>query len=198
MSVIHLIDTVAEWARVNICDHVTLKQPPADLDAPVDGEYEYKRVNPAVFPMYLPSQEKLPPNIHSPFPSLCVQFVAGQDEMDKRERRSVDIQLSFATWNPGTHGKDIVNPDNEQDVAAFFERNADGWRDVWNFVDVALRAIESVSYIDGYTIDTATPVKFGPLPEQEAIPDLYPFWFAWVSFRVTCPLQRNNKDLEDL
>lgn len=186
MSVIHLIDTVAEWARVNICDHVTLKQPPADLDAPVDGEYEYKRVKPAVFPMYVPSQEKLPPNIHSPFPSLCVQFTAGQDEMNKRALRSVDIQLTFAAWNPGFHS----NND--------FERNADGWRDVWNFVDVALRAIESASFIGGYTIDNSTPVKFGPLAEQEAISELYPYWFAWVSFRVTCPLQRNNKDLEDL
>lgn len=56
----------------------------------------------------------------------------------------------------------------------YFDRNGDGWRDAWNFVDIALREIESRTNIAGYEIDRSTPVKFGPLTEQEAIPDFTP------------------------
>ena len=203
MSVAHLIDTVAEWARVNICDRVRLKQPPADMEAPVDAGYEYALVNPAVFPMYVPTSEKLPPNIHAPFPSLCVRFMNGADHMAGRSG-GVTLQLCFSAWNPGTHGKDIIVPNGDgtgkvwsgTEANTFFERNGKGWRDVWNFVDTALRAVESVTHIGEYTIDHATPIEFGPLVEQEAIPDFYPYWFAWISFRVTYPLRRNNEDYQ--
>lgn len=204
MSVVHLIDTITEWARHEICDKVKLKQPPGDLEAPVDAAYDYKLVNPAVFPMYVPTAEKLPPNVHAPFPSLCVRFTAGQDELGSREG-SVDIELCFAAWDTGTHGKDILVPANGEgfrvwsgeEAEAYFKRNGDGWRDAWNFVDTALRAVESVTTIGGYTIDHSVPVKFGPLTEQESIPDLYPFWFAWVSFRVNYPLMRNIEDFKN-
>jgi hypothetical protein len=58
--------------------------------------------------------------------------------------------------------------------------------------------VESATHIGEYTIDRATPVKFGPLTEQESIPDFYPLWFAWVSFRVTYPLRRNIKEIQNL
>lgn len=204
MSVVHLIDTLAEWAKENVCAHIQLKQAPAP-DAPEDGGYDYNLVRPAVFPMYVPTSEKLPPNIHAPFPSLCVRFVKGSDSVINRTG-SVDVQLCFSAWNPGTHGRDILHPVDgttfkpwsEWEAQSFFQRTSDGWRDVYNFVDIALRAIESVSCIGQYTIDKSIPIEFGPLTEQESIPDFYPMWFAWISFRVTYPLQRNNPDIENL
>ena len=65
-------------------------------------------------------------------------------------------------------------------------------------MDIALREIESRTNIAGYEIDRSTPVKFGPLTEQEAIPDFYPFWYAWISFTLTYPLRRNNPSVETL
>ena len=100
--------------------------------------------------------------------------------------RAVDVEFCFSTWDTGLHGKDT------------FTRNGDGWRDAWNFLDIALRAIESVDFIGGYTIDRSVPIKYGPLTEQDSIPDLYPTWFAWLSFRVTCPLVRNNQEHNNL
>lgn len=205
MSVVHILDTLTEWARVNICEQIMLKQPPADPDAPVDGDYEYKRVHPAAFPMYVPTAEKNPPNFHAPFPSLCVRFMQGQDEAAKGNG-AVDVQFCFSAWNPGTHGPDIMRAADpfsfqvwsDKEAADYFQRNGEGWRDVWNFVDIALRAVESVTHIGEYTIDRATPIKFGPLTEQEAIPDFYPYWFAWVSFRVTYPLRRNISSIQNL
>lgn len=207
MSVVHLIDTLKEWAEENICSQITLKQPPKDMDAAEDAGYNnnYTLVTPATFAMYVPTQEKLPPNIHAPFPSLCVRFMSGEDAPNINEG-FVDVQFCFSTWSPGTHGKDILNPVGDgthkewsgADANRHFERNGEGWRDAWNFVDIALRAVESVTIIGNYTIDRATPVKFGPLTEQEAIPDLYPFWFAWISFRVKYPLVRNIADIQTL
>lgn len=202
MSVVHLIDTLAEWARENVCAHIQLKQAPPP-DAPEDGGYDYKLVHPAVFPMYVPTSEKLPPNIHAPFPSLCVRFVKGSDSVISRTG-SVDIQLCFSAWNPGIHGRDMLlpvdgktfKPWNEEAAQTFFRQTSDGWRDVYNFVDIALRAVESVDCIGQYTIDKSVPIEFGPLTEQESIPDFYPMWFAWISFRVSYPLLRNNPSIE--
>ena len=204
MSVVHVIDTVTDWARANICPKIQLKQPPADLDAATDEGYEYKLVTPAAFAMYVPTSEKLPPGIHSPFPSLCVRFMAGQDEQ-ANGKGFVDLQLCFSTWDPGLHGEDILRANGDksfkrwsgEEADAYFRRTGDGWRDAWNFVDIALRAVESETNIGGFVIDKATPVKYGPLTEQEAIPDLYPTWFAWISFRVTYPLVRNIQDFQE-
>ena len=200
MSVVHVIDTLAEWAKLNICASVKLKMPPSNLEA-IDEDYQYETVTPSVFPMYVPTSEKLPPSIHSPFPSLCVRFIKGADELSGNTGH-LDVQFCFSAWDPGTHGKDNFHPNGDMSFRrqdpkdAKYERNGDGWRDVWNFVDTALRAVESVTNIGGYTIDRETPVEFGPLTEQESIPDFYPFWFAWLSFRVNYPLRRNIEDLQ--
>ena len=200
MSVVHVIDTLAEWAKQNICANVKLKMPPPNLEAN-DAEYSYKTVTPTVFPMYVPTSEKLPPSVHSPFPSLCVRFIKGADEL-KGSSGHLDVQFCFSAWDPGTHGQDVLHPIGDMMFRkqsaeyADYERNGKGWRDVWNFVDTALRAVESATNIGGYTIDRETPIEFGPLTEQESIPDFYPFWFAWLSFRVNYPLQRNIKNIQ--
>lgn len=202
MSVTHLIDTITEWAQVNVCDLVKLKELPKDADAS-DAGYKYSLVTPAAFPMYVPTSDKLPPGIHSPIPSLCVRFLAGQDNIAARQG-AVEVQLCFSAWDTGTHGGDVFMPNGDgtfrklEEAAkrGYFRRSGDGWRDAWNFVDIALRAIESVTHIGGYTIDQSAPIKFGPLSEQEAIPDFYPLWFAWVSFTAVYPIQRNISDIQ--
>lgn len=200
MSVVHVIDTLAEWANQNICEYVKLKMPPENLEANDEG-YTYNLVNPSVFPMYTPTSEKLPPSIHSPFPSLCVRFLKGSDNLSD-SKGYLDVQFCFSAWDPGLHGPDVFHPvagqsfHRQDGENARFIRNGDGWRDVWNFVDTALRAVESVTNIGGYTIDRETPIEFGPMTEQESIPDFYPFWFAWMSFRVNYPLRRNIEDLQ--
>ena len=202
MSVTHLIDTLTEWAQTNICAHIQLKQAPG-LEEPEDRDYNYNLVNPVAFPMYVPTSEKLPPNIHAPFPSLCVRFVKGADNIVEHTG-AVDVQFCFSAWNPGTHGRDILNPAEGNtyrpwsglEARNYFKANGDGWRDVYNFVDIALRAVESAEFIGNFAIDKSAPVEFGPLTEQESIPDFYPLWFAWMSFRVTYRLWLHNPDLE--
>ena len=199
MSVVHVIDTLTEWARQNICEQINLKVPPENT-APDDSGYSYNLATPAAFAMYVPTSDKLPPGSHPPFPSLCVRFVTGQD-VPADGGGSVEVQFCFSAWDPGTHGEDEFLPNGDgtyrRGKGGAFWRNGDGWRDAWNFVDIALREVESVTNIGGYTIDRAKPAKFGPLTEQEAIPDFYPMWFAWLSFTVNYPLRRNIQELQN-
>ena len=203
MSVVRVIDKLTEWAKQNVCEKIKLKVPPLNEEAN-DAGYEYELVTPAAFGMYVPTSEKLPPNVRAPLPSICVRCIKGQDKPSEGEG-VLDVQLCFATWDTGLHGKDIFKPEGTNtfkrwsgaEADAYFKRNGEGWRDAWNFVDIALRELESVTNIGGYVIDRSTPIDFGPLTEQESIPDLYPFWFAWISFRVKYPLLRNIEDAQN-
>lgn len=209
MTVVGMLDTLTEWVRENICTKLQLKVPPDSETDATDAGYEYKRVHPAAFTLYVPAKDKKPPNILSPFPSVCVRIADGADNLAASQasvNRSINVELCFSTWDPGTHGKDVIlpNPKNAleplkwtgPEADAYFRRHGEGWRDAWNMVDVALREIESVSNIGGLLIDRTVPIKFGPLKEQESIPNYYPFWFTWVSFAVSCPVYRNNKDVD--
>lgn len=202
MSIVKILDDVTAWARMNICSKIELKVPPKGTE-PNDYAYEYKKANPVAFTMYVPTEDKLPKNIPSAFPSLCVRFIEGEDNLSDMTG-TIGIQFLLSAWNPGTHADDnfVVQQGDPftwlQDTTTGkqFERNGDGWRDIWNFTDIAVQAVESVTHISGYKIDRSIPVKFGPLTEQEAVPDYYPFWFTWVSFQLTYPLRRKIEDVQ--
>lgn len=203
MSVVKILDDVTDWAKHNICSKIELKVPPKSGE-PNDHDYDYKTARPVAFTMYVPTDDKLPKDIPSAFPSLCVRFIEGADDA-ANNKGSIGIQFLLSAWNPGTHSQErftVQNNDPTQWAADSqagepFERNGDGWRDIWNFADIAIQAVESVTNISGYEIDRTVPVKFGPLTEQEAVPDFYPFWFAWVSFQLTYPLQRKIQDVQE-
>ena len=209
MTVVGMLDTLTDWVRENICTKILLKVLPDTETNATDAGYEYQRVNPAAFTLYVPAKDKLPPAILSPIPSVCVRLVDGTDDLTANQtslKRSIGVQLYFSTWDPGTHGEDVVLPNSENalepnrwtgpEADAYFRKHGEGWRDVWNVVDIALREIESRTNIGGLLIDHNVPIKYGPLDEQESIPDYYPFWFAWVSCSVACPVYRANEDIE--
>lgn len=116
MSVVHVIDTLTEWARQNICEQINLKVPPENT-APDDSGYSYNLATPAAFAMYVPTSDKLPPGSHPPFPSLCVRFVTGQD-VPADGGGSVEVQFCFSAWDPGTHGEDEFLPNGDGDLPA--------------------------------------------------------------------------------
>lgn len=191
MSIVKILDDVTEWARQNICSKIELKVPPKNGE-PNDFEYEYQLAQPVAFTMYVPAEDKLPKNIPSAFPSLCVRFMKGEDDLSTM-KGTLGIQLLLSAWTPGTYREDYIS---KQPAEKQLERNGGGWRDIWNFTDIAVRAVESTTSIAGYKIDRSVPVEFGPLTEQEAIPDYYPFWFTWVTFQLTYPLMRNIDDAQ--
>ena len=203
MSIVKILDDVTAWARQNICSKIELKVPPKN-DEPNDYDYKYKTANPVAFTMFVPTEDRLPKNIPSAFPSLCVRFIEGEDDLSNMNG-TIGIQFLLSAWNPGKHSSDsfVVQQNdpfkwvNDPGADKEFERNGEGWRDIWNFTDIAVQAIESVTNISGYKIDRSVPVKFGPLTEQEAVPDYYPFWFTWVTFQLKYPLMRKIEEVQE-
>lgn len=203
MTIVAILDAVTAWAQQSICSKIQLKVPPKRTE-PNDADYQYQLANPVAFTMYVPAEDKLPPNIPSAFPSLCVRFIQGEDDLSAM-KGTIGIQLLLSAWSPGTHAQDALLAGSgdafqwqaQPEEKVKFTRNGDGWRDIWNFTDVAVQAIESVTNIQGFVIDRSVPVKFGPLTEQEAVSDFYPFWFTWVSFQLNYPLVRNIQETQE-
>jgi len=188
MTIVQIIDKITAWAEANICQQIKLKLPD---DSAADSSFEYAETTPAAFALFVPTKEKLPPSVAAPIPSLCVQFTEGTDRLVE-SKGTMKIRLSLSAWNPGTHGPEIFNPNgdgsysryNTPEARAIFTRHGEGWRDVWNFVDAALLAIEKTEYIEGLRVVKEDGIGFGPFMEQDAISDWYPYWFAWITFTV--------------
>ena len=199
-----IVDRVTAWTAANICEKVKLKAPPEDEAADGAG-YEYNLVTPACFPFFVPGSDKLPPGVSSPFPNACVRIVEGEDG---RSTGEINLEIMFSVWNPGTHGRDVLKPVeglpdtfrewNDDEAAAYYSRNAEGWRDLWNWIDTALRELESAASIDGLKIDRERGFRFGPLKDENGIPDMWPFYFGFVGFTINRPIVRNIKEYDDM
>ena len=194
MAVVDDVQRVMDWLSDTVCPLVTLKLPPEDWRDRDAADYDYRLVHPAVHGMYWPvgSQMVAPPYLF-PHPGILVQVTEGEDSVaDLSETLTVRLHLS--AWNPGLHGRDVWEPSPD---GGFVRREADelspgydeGWRDAWSFVDVVRRELRNARDVGGLSIDPSQPVRYGPYSEQGAVPDLYPFWFAWVeaTFRRGTP-----------
>ena len=97
MSVVKILDDVKTWVEEEICSKVQLKAPP-EGDEPNDRDYDHSLVNPVAFTMYVPTKDKLPPSVKAVFPSVCVRFLDGTENMTAKEG-SIGIQLCFSAWD---------------------------------------------------------------------------------------------------
>ena len=191
MTLLNTLDTITAWVQQHICDGLAFKVPD---DKVMDAGYAYKTATPTAFSMFIPAKDRMKPPDPVQFPSCCIQIITGEDRQDSRR---LDVRLSFATWSPGHHGKDDYIPAKDggfqRSDATTFEKNEDGWRDAWSFLDKALVELESNDTIDGIRIASEEGFKYGPfVDEQKAIADLWPYWFTWLEFHVDLGIVRNN------
>ena len=201
-TIVGALDAVTAWVQANICARIKLKMPPLGEHDPDDENYAYRLVTPTAFPLFVPSQDKLPPAVPAPIPSICVRIVQGRHDLTRKEGKLL-FDLVFSTWSSGTHARDILMPTgtgtyrpwNDLEAANFFEKNGEGWRDAWNMVDTALRELGNTVAIDGIEIDRSVPVEFSPLREQDGISDDYPYWFAVLTFGLKLPVAPNIDDI---
>jgi hypothetical protein len=211
MSVVTTIDGIAAWAQTEICDKIMLKKPdPEHEDESYNEEYEL--VHPQAFPIFMPTSDRVSPPIEGPVPGLCVQLVSGKN---RRKDGTLKIGMTLATWNPGEHGPDMFIPEGdgsfsrlpEADAADYYVRNAGGWRDAYNFLDVALAALARTESIpnggriikekgDGVSESDAV-IDFGPVTVDNALPILRPYWYTWCSFTVQRELVIRTKTIEE-
>lgn len=194
MTIVDSLIQISNWLDERVCKDLKFKAPPKEIDMPINGKYKYQEVTPKAFPMFLPAKDKLPPGIISNIPSICVQLVQGEDD-NINESRELNINLGFSCWNPGAHSKDVYYPkETRPENPEPYKSTVDGWMDVWNFVDYALRQIEMVADMNGLKIVQSKPITFGPYKEQDDVPDYYPHWFAWIKLTVQTHYLRNNVD----
>ena len=203
MTIPQCIDRVTDWINESICPKIKLKLPD---DAQNGREYKVEAVNPTAFAMYQPGKDKLPPGVIAPFPSVVVQLLEGSDNMTERNGR-MKLQLSFTAWNPGNHAGELTRAtktttaSGSEDLDVHIEgvaseqsftRNAEGWKDVWDFVDRALREIENAEYLNGLRVVKELPITYGQFQQEGQISDLYPYWGAWVIFTIERGLARTG------
>ena len=204
MSIVNSIETVRDWLTAEVCPLVKLKLPD---DNATDASYPYKLVNPAAVTLFGPSKGRPPPDLPPPIPAGGGP--RGQGGADRLAgARDLKIRLCFSAWDPGYHGPDIFKPKGDgsgtyiqqynEAAASYFVKNGEGWRDAWNFVDTALRLIENAEYLGDLRVIKEKGITFGPVAEQDAVPDFYPYWFAWAEFSVEETLTRNPKSYQHL
>lgn len=190
MAITSDLDNIVKWFEEEVCPDILLKVPDDKVN---DGGYNVQTAHPAAFAMYIPTQDRKPPDVAAPIPSLCVQLLKGK-HAPAQHIGQMTIQLALATWNPGQHGSEMAVP--EQDPQALggvkyrkepsenFKRNLEGWRDVWSFTDKVLQAIENTEYIAGLRLVKENGIEYGPFTEDGALVSYYPYWFCWVQFTL--------------
>jgi hypothetical protein len=203
MGIVTTIDDVAKWAQTSICDKVSLKVPPENGKDDAGYGVSYTLATPTAYPVYMPGKERTQPPFPGPVPGLCVQLVEGKDF---RQASHIKFGFLFAAWNPGTHGMDIFRPNGEggysqwnvEEALAYYQRRGEGWRDVWNFVDIALRELESTEIIGRGRVDREAGIEYGPITIEDSVPVLYPYWYAWLTFTLATNPIGINDDIESL
>lgn len=184
MTIVANLDNVKKWIEEHICSEIEFKKPD---DENYTEEYKYELIKPSVFVHYLPSNKF--PNTAPSIPSICVQLESGNDSIIEK-RGELNIRLGFSTWNPGMH---IKEHDNK-----VCNINFEGWRDAWNFVDLALEKIENSEFIGGLRLVKENNIEFTPLSEQDPIPQFFPYWYAQVTFTLERSVLRTKEIYSNL
>ena len=203
MTIVQTIEKITDWLNETVCPKIKLKLPDDNQNG---SQYKVKAVNPTAFAMYQPGKDKLPPGVIAPFPSVVVQLLEGSDNITEGNGQ-VKLQLSFTAWNPGKHAGELTRA-TETTMAIkdeginiqidsvgsdkSFTRDAEGWKDVWNFVDRALREIENAEYMNGLRVVKELPITYGQFQQEGQISDLYPYWGAWAIFTIERGIVRNG------
>lgn len=202
MAIVNDLNKIRDWMQKEICDKLKLKLPSDDN---AGGDYEYELVTPTAFALYTPTKDRLPPNVRVPIPSLCIRLKEGEHRTQEGTN-TMELVINFCTWNPGLHAQDVFIPTEReasglqnynQQVRAEYERNSDGWQDVFSFIDYALRILEQTEYIADMRIVAENGIKYGMTSDKEGLDDFYPYWLGWITFTVQAGVIR-NKSYDDL
>lgn len=179
MTIVNSLDRLTAWAEKNICSEITLKKP----NNQESGErYQLELVHPAAFTMFTPLPDRLPQNTATA-PSLCVQLAEGQNRLTDSVN-AMKIVFSLSCWNPGEHQGEILLPDGSEKKDVPFARTMNGWRDMWNFVDVTMYKLRNTLNLDGLLLDRHEGIHYGQYLLDGTVIDYYPYFHAWVSFTM--------------
>lgn len=204
MTVINAIESVKKFLEEEVCPEIELLVPNKK-----DGkEYVEKYANPCVFAFFEPENGRLPEGVEFTTPNITVQFTQGEDNLATSERK-VDIVLAFSTWRPGEYraindmvlekietGEGGTSIEFKGEITKQLVRNEEGWKDVYNLMELTKGKIISASKIGEFLLEP-TQIKYGPYSKDGALIDFYPYYHLWMSFTLTSiptPMTRDDID----
>lgn len=87
MAITSDLDNIVKWFEEEVCPGILLKVPDDKVN---DGGYSVQTAHPAAFAMYIPTQDRKPPDVAAPIPSLCVQLLKGKHAPGAAHRSNDD------------------------------------------------------------------------------------------------------------
>ncbi len=206
MTVIDAITSVKRFLEQKVCPQIELLVPNKK-----DGkEYVERYANPSVFAFFEPENGRLPEGVEYTTPNITVQFTQGEDNLTTLERR-VNIVLAFSTWRPGEYRTmndmelEKIDVDGQGatiefkgEIAKQFVRNEEGWKDVYNLMELTKEKIISAGKIGEFSLEP-TQIKYGPYSKDGVLIDFYPYYHLWMSFTLTSiPTPMIRDDIDEL
>lgn len=187
MIITQILENITTFVQENICTQIELLKP---SEKPLDSEYTEEYMNPTAFACFVPTKDKLPPDVECVIPSICVQLLEGSDDL-KNNEETLQIRLAFSIWRPGSYGTvTTTTTDSDGNETTTEETkwtmNTDGWKDVLLALDRAKRIIQKTPYMEDMKVSKKDPIKFGFFFNEDGIVQQYPYWYAWISFNLTC------------
>lgn len=207
MTVINAIEDVKKLLEMRVAPNITLLVPSG-----IDGkEYTEKYANPKVFELFEPENGRLPEGVEYTTPNIVVQFSQGRENI-ATNKKGIDIVLAFSTWRPGDYrtlnnleykGIEVGTEGAKIEFAGEIEktliRNENGWKDVYNLMELSKKEIISAGKIGNFVLDAATDIKYGPYTKDGALVDFYPYYHLWMSFTlISIPTPMMRDEIEEL
>lgn len=184
MTIVDAINAITDWLNENVCPKLLFKK--AD-DRNVADSYTLREVHPTAYAMFYPND--LIPEEKRGDPFIVVTPSKGKrDTVSKAER--LTVQLSFRTWNPGTHAA--------ESAGKAFAPSTGGWTDVWNLLDWTLREIENEQYINGLRFVASDGAEFGPIAKDGQFIDEYPYFTAYATLTFERPIVRKDSAFAEM
>lgn len=203
MNVVDAIKSVQKFLEDNVVCNVSYLKP-----SKKDGkDYDFQYVNPTVWPMYLPSDDRSGGEISSP--SVIVKFQKTSEEIEKLQSNII-IQLEFNIWRPGSYIEESkpeqkgitvtstgASVEYQENVIKNFQRDASGWVDLWGFIDYTKSILFEKGLIGNYQLDLHQKIESGPFTQDGAIVDFHPYYFGWLTFGLKSLSTPISKDIDE-
>lgn len=192
-----VINDICDFLSVKVLPTVTVKQP---SETQQDGTYDYTEVHPSVFPFYIPpardfNDEKIPA------PCVCVAPV--KETFNLTGMAAVDVRLELIVWNAGVYGDELRTPVDDNEYVRPAKHSSDqsfdlyrlSYQDVWIFAEKVKRGLLTELDAAGYELDAQKGIVTEP--PKTAMPELFPYFTATMTFTVKVPTV-SGQGLHDL
>lgn len=206
MNLVDLVQNLTDWLNEKVCPMIWLLNPDDDIQ---NEAYEKtERVHPKAYPLFT-SWAASDATLNIPgTPGIVVGVLTGRDDL-KKKTRTLNIQFQLISWNPGQYGSDILYPVKDKDALIgihyetrsnpqTYQRNQDGWKDSYLFMETVLRELEKQEFISGSRIKIKDgSIEYGHYRDDTGPVDLYPYWINFIRFELECGYDQPSRVYAD-